>query len=188
LIQNVVARRYADALLKAARESDQVDQVLSDWELVMSFLKQDPRLGEMLRHQRLSTCCKRDIVRELWGDRVSRLFLGFLELIIDKRRERYLADIYEVFTGKVRQLRNIAIAEVRTAFTLDEQSQSDLVKALSKLTGKQIELRVSVVPELIGGLAVKIGDRVIDGSAVKRLQLLGARLVGRSNGKLEVGT
>lgn len=188
MIQNVVARRYADALLKAARESDQVDRVLSDWELVMSFLEQDPRLGEMLRHQRLSIRRKREIVRALWADRVSRLFLGFLELIIDKRRERFLADIYEVFTGKVRQFRNIAIAEVRTAFALDERTESDLIKALSKLTGKQIELRVSLCPELIGGLAVKIGDRVIDGSAVKRLQLLGAHLMGRSNGKLEVGT
>jgi F-type H+-transporting ATPase subunit delta len=56
------------------------------------------------------------------------------------------------------------------------------------LTGKQIELETSLHPELIGGLTVKIGDRIMDGSATKRLQLLGKRLVGRSNGKLEVGT
>ena len=49
-------------------------------------------------------------------------------------------------------------------------------------------MQVSLHPELIGGLAVKIGDRVIDGSVVKRLQLLGMRLIERSHGKLEVGT
>ncbi len=91
--------------------------------------------------------------------------------------------------GKVRQLRNIAVAEVKTAFALDQASGvgSDQGPG-AKLTGKQIELQVSLHPELIGGLAVKIGDRVIDGSTVKRLQLLGMRLVGRSHGKLEVGT
>lgn len=188
MIQNAISRRYADALFKAAQENGQVDQVLSDWQLVVSFLQQDPRLGELLQHQRLSMRRKKEIVRELWANRVSRFFLGFLELIIDKRRERFLLAIYDVFAGKVRQARNVAIAEVKTAFALDKQSELDLIKALSKLTGKQIELQISLHPELIGGLAVKIGDRVIDGSAVKRLQLLGMRLVERSHGKLEVGT
>lgn len=188
MIHNAIARRYAAALFDAARENGQLDQVLSDWQLVMSFLQQDPRLGSLLQHQRLSTRRKQEIVRELWEHRVSRLFLGFMELIIDKRRERFLVAIYEVFAGQVRQLRNIAIAEVKTAFALDRQSELGLQHALAKLTGKQIELQVSLHPELIGGLVVKIGDRVMDGSAIKRLQLLGAHLVDRSHGKLEVGT
>jgi len=177
LIQNAIARRYADALFNAAQENGQVDQVLSDWQLVISFLQQDPRLGELLQHQRLSRRTKKEIIRELWANRVSQLFLGFLELIVDKRRERFLAAIYDVFKGKVLQVRNISIAEVKTAFALDKQSELNLIKALSDLTGKQIELQVSLHPELIGGLAVQIGDRVIDGSVVKRLQLLGMRLV-----------
>ena len=188
MIQNAIARRYADALFNAAQENGQVDQVLSDWQLVMSFLQQDPRLGELLQHQRLPKRLKKEIIGELWANRVSRLFLGFLELIVDKRRERLLVAIYDVFTGKVRQARNIAVAEVKTAFALDKQLELGLQQALSKLTGKQIELQVSLHPELIGGLAVKIGDRVIDGSTIKRLQLLGAYLVDRSHGKLEVGT
>ena len=88
----------------------------------------------------------------------------------------------------MRQVHNIVVVEVKTAFPLDRQAELHLIGALERLTGKQIELETSLHPELIGGLAVKIGDRIIDGSVTKRLQLLGRSLVGRSNGKLEVGT
>ncbi len=187
MIEKVVARRYAVALFHVAQEKGQLDQIMSDYQLVISFLKQDPRLGELLRHQRLSVCRKKEIARELWQNRISRLFLSFVELLIDKRRERFLEAIYGLFASQVRQLRNIVIAEVRTAFPLDQQAEQDLMKALEQLTGKQIELETSLHPELIGGLAVKIGDRIFDGSTTKQLQLLGRRLVGRSHGKLEVG-
>ena len=130
MIHNAIARRYADALFNAAQENGQVDQVLSDWQLVIRFLQQDPRLGELLQHQRLSKRLKKEVIRELWANRVSRLFLSFLELIVDKRRERFLVVIHDVFTGKVRQVRNIAVAEVKTAFALDKQAELNLIKAL----------------------------------------------------------
>ncbi len=88
----------------------------------------------------------------------------------------------------MRSERNIVVAEVATALPIDESLQSRLQEVLERRTGKQVELRISVHPELIGGLAVKIGDRIYDGSAVKRLELMGARLAQRSLGKLEVGS
>jgi F-type H+-transporting ATPase subunit delta len=188
LIDKAIARRYAMALFHAANDNGQLDQVMSDYQLVLSFLKQDPRLGELLRHQRLSTRRKKEIVRELWQDRVARIFLSYMELLIDKRRERFLEEIYDLFASQVRQVHNIVVAEVRTAFPLEKQAELHLKGALEKLTGKQVELETSLHPELIGGLAVKIGDRIFDGSTTKRLQLLGRSLIRRSNGKLEVGT
>jgi F-type H+-transporting ATPase subunit delta len=188
LIEKAVARRYAVALFHVGQENGQLDQIVVDYQLVLSFLKQDPRLGDLLRHQRMSVRRKKEVVRELWQDRVSKLFLNFMELLIDKRRERFLEAIYDLFASQVRQLHNIVIAEARTALPLDQQAESDLIKALERLTGKQIELETSLSPELIGGMTVKIGDRVFDGSVNRRLQLLGKSLVGRSHGKLEVGT
>ncbi len=188
MIEKAVARRYAMSLFQVAQEKGQLDQMVSDYQLVLSFLKQDPRLGELLHHQRLSMGSKKEIARELWQNRVSRLFLSFVELLIDRHRERFLEAIYDLFASQVRQLRNIVIAEVRTAFPLNQQAERGLIKTLEQLTGKQIELETSLHPELIGGLTVRIGDRIIDGSTTKQLQLLGRRLVVRSHGKLEVGT
>ncbi|MGD0153766.1 MAG: ATP synthase F1 subunit delta [Thermacetogeniaceae bacterium] len=188
MIQNTVARRYAAALFQAAQDNGQLDEIMADFQLVLSFLRQEPRLGDILQHQRLSTRRKKELVRGLWETRVSRLFLNFLELIIDKRRERFLEIIYSLFAAQVRLLHNVAVAEVKVAYALDRQAELSLQQALERLTGKKIEMQISLHPELIGGLVVKIGDRIIDGSATKRLQLLGERLVDRSHGKLEVGT
>ncbi len=180
MIQIAVARRYAAALFQAAQENGQLDEIMSDYQLVMSFLTQDRRLGELLQHQRISTRRKKEIVRGLWEARVSSLMLIFLELIIDKHRERWLEPIYDLFSDQVRRLNNVAVAEVKTAYALDKQTELRLQQKLEQLTGKKIEMQVSLHPELIAGLIVKIGDRIFDGSATKRLQLLGERLVDRS--------
>jgi F-type H+-transporting ATPase subunit delta len=187
LIEKAVAERYAMALFQAAQDNGQLDQVMADYQLVISFLKQDPRLGDLLRHQRLSARRKKEVARELWHDRISGLFWNYLALVIDKHRERYLEAIYDDYAGLMLQLHNVVVAEVRTAFPLGGQAELLLTGALEKLTGKKIELTTVLRPELIGGLAVKIGDRILDGSIATRLSLLGMCLAGRSRGELEAG-
>lgn len=188
MIPKAIARRYGCAMFYAAKENGLLDQVAADFQLVMRFLEQSPELRELLSHQRITTRHKKEIARNLWQNRVSQLFLGFIELIIDNRRENYLGEIPEAYHNLLRSERNIVVAEVATALPIDESLQSRLQEVLERRTGKQVELRISVHPELIGGLAVKIGDRIYDGSAVKRLELMGARLAQRSLGKLEVGS
>lgn len=188
MIEKAVARRYARGLFDVAREQNQVDEVASDLQEVVATLRQEPELQRLLERQRVSTRSKKDLLSKLWQERVCRLVYCFLELLIDKHRERYLEAILEVYLDLVRDLKNITVAEIRTAFPLDPQREAALQQALEVMTGKKIELRLNVDPELIGGIIIKIGDRVYDGSVKKRLQALGARFVERSLGKLEVGT
>lgn len=180
MIPKAIARRYASAMFYAARENGLLDQVAADFQVVLRFLEQSPELRELLGHQRITMRHKKEIVRNLWQNRVSQLFLGFIELLIDKRRQNYFGEIAEAFQNLLRAERNIVVAEVKTALPLDASLQDRLRQVLELHTGKQVELQISVHPELIGGLSVKIGDRIYDGSATKRLELMGARLVGRS--------
>ncbi|MDH7576649.1 MAG: F0F1 ATP synthase subunit delta [Bacillota bacterium] len=188
MIQHAIARRYADALFHVAQEHGKLDEVAADLQLLLGFLTQEPDLKELLGHQRISIRRKKEIVRNLWQSRISRLVLGFLELLVDKRRERYLEDIVDVYLNLLRATRNIAVADVKTAYPLDPEMQVKLKRVLETVTRKNIELKISVEPDLIGGLVVKVGDRIFDGSVTKRLELLGARLTERSLGKLEVGS
>jgi F-type H+-transporting ATPase subunit delta len=188
LIQNVIARRYAEALFLLAREQDLFDTVDKDLQLVRSFYVQDHGLRDLMSHQRVSTRQKKEIVRNLWQPLVSATVLVFIELVLDKHRERYLEDIIQVFGSLLQTERNIAVAEVMTAFPMTPAKEERLCQVLEQKLHRQIELQVSVHPELIGGLVVKVGDRVYDGSLTKRLLTLGVRLVDRSLGKLEVET
>ncbi len=93
MIPKAIARRYGCAMFYAAKENGLLDQVAADFQLVMRFLEQSPELRELLSHQRITTRHKKEIARNLWQNRVSQLFLGFIELIIDNRRENYLGEI-----------------------------------------------------------------------------------------------
>jgi F-type H+-transporting ATPase subunit delta len=188
LIEKAVARRYARGLFEVAQEQDQIEAVARDLQQVVAVIRQVPELRELLEHQRVSTRNKKEIVASLWRENVCQLVYGFLNLVIDKRRERYLEPMLEEYLVLFRELKNIAVAEVKAAFPLDSQHQEALQRTLEKMTGKTIELHISVAPELIGGLIIKVGDRVYDGSVKKQLRKLGEHIVETSTGKLEVGT
>lgn len=179
-MQNVIARRYAGALFQVGKEQGMLDEIASDLSLVSLYFEQEPELKELLGHQRISSRRKKEIVRELWHGRVSLTVMAFIELLVDKHRERHLDAVGEVFQDLWRAERNIAVAEVKTAFPLDSATQARVRQVLEKRFKKEIELKISVHPELIGGLAIKVGDRIIDGSVTKRLALMETRLAERS--------
>lgn len=185
--QNVIARRYASALFQVAREKGELDQVAADFQVVSQFFASDANLADLLEHQRIAPRQKKEIVQSLWEKVVSATTMNFIDLMVDKHREPYLAEIGKVFMDLLRAERNVAVAEVKSAYPLDQDKELKVKQALEKRLGKQIELRVSVHPELLGGLVIRVGDRIFDGSATKRLQLMKERMADRSLGKLEVG-
>lgn len=186
MIKHTIARRYAEALFHVAQEQGELDEVLADLQLLVGFLRQEPELKELLEHRRISLRRKKEIVRDFWQNKVSRLVVGFLELLIDRRRERHLEAIYEVYLDLLRFARNIVVAEVKTAYPLGPETEAQLQSVLEKVTKKKIELKISVQSELLGGLVVKVGDRIFDGSVARRLELLETNLTESPLGKLEV--
>lgn len=188
MIQNVVARRYSKALFELAKEQGALEQVTGDLLKISRSLEGEPRLEELMSHQRLSPGQKKKLALEIWQKAVSPLVMSFLLLLVDKHRERHLAAIVAMFMELLRSERNVAVAEIKTAYPLEPEEVERVQRALERALGKKLEMQVSVHPELIGGLVVKVGDRVLDGSVIKRLSLMKERLAERPIGKLEVGS
>jgi F-type H+-transporting ATPase subunit delta len=186
LIKEAVARRYAKGLFDVACEMNMVEEVANELEQVSDLLRQEPELQEVLEFQRVPTQVKKDIITNILDGRISQVVIGFLEILIDKHRERSFGAIRESYHDFFRKHMDIVVAEVKTAFPLKPEYEKKLQDVLQKATGKKIELEIRVQPELIGGLVVKIGDRVYDGSITKHLEMMEARIIGRSLGKLEV--
>lgn len=186
MIKEAVARRYAKGLFDVACEMDLVEEVANELDLVADLCRQQPELKNVMEFQRVPTHVKKEIITGIMEGRFSQVVIGFLELLIDKHRERSFEDIRKSYHDYYRHHMNIVVAEVRTAFPLESEYETRLQDVLQKATGKKIELRVSVQPELIGGLVVKIGDRVYDGSMTKHLEMMEARIMGSSSGKREV--
>ena len=119
---------------------------------------------------------KASVIRSLFEARVQPLTLRFLTMLVEKRRENLFADV----VGSYRRLRDdqqgVAHVRARVAKAMDEAEQQSLIVSIEKMIDKQVRLDVEVDSTLLGGLVVRIGDTVYDGSFVNQLHTLRERL------------
>ena len=106
----------------------------------------------------------------------SRIIRNFLFVIVDNRRIQLLPEIVTSFEQVLRQRQGVAEAEVASAVELNAGQKTALVGTLERLTGKKIQAKYSLEPELVGGTVVRIGDTIYDGSLRSRLNQLRTRL------------
>ncbi|MDA8234926.1 MAG: F0F1 ATP synthase subunit delta [Clostridia bacterium] len=172
MLNNAIARRYANAFFAIAKEKDALDSFEKELDTVVSTIEANADLKRVMDDQLLSAEAKKDIVDKVFEGNVSATTVDFLKVVIDKRREGYIRDILDAFIAYANEARNIFDAEVISAHPLAEVDIESLKAQLSKMTGKNIRLKTAVNPQLIGGLTVRIGDKVIDGTVNRRLNVL----------------
>src|SRR5262249_23169915 len=134
-------------------------------------------LRNLLASPAVGKADKRGVAEKLAG----RLAAGpavrnFLFVVIDHQRTRLLPEIFEAFGRVVRERQGIAEAEVISPSPLDEGQKREMTRALERLTGKKVQARFSIDPQLLGGAAVRVGDTIYDGSLRSRLNELRERL------------
>ena len=118
---------------------------------------------------------KERVLRRVVGD-VSPEALSLVLLMVRRGRPRAIPRMVEHFGELLRRERGIALAEVRTALPLDDEQRDAVMERLHQLTGDEIEINEVVDESLIGGITVRIGDRLYDASVRSRLERLRARL------------
>jgi F-type H+-transporting ATPase subunit delta len=172
LIERRVVRRYAEALFGAASSAGVVDRVESDLGLVSFTLEASPDLVEAINSPLVTRQTKRDILRDLFADKVHEITISYLNLLVDKRREEAIPLTEQEYVALANEARGIMTAQVVTAVDLTPQEAAAIVEKLTHMTGKRINLENLVDPSVIAGVLVKIGDTVIDGTARGQLARL----------------
>ena len=173
-----VARRYAEALIRAAEAEGAVDEVLDDLaQLERDVLKPIPRFAEILASPRVSAAEKDRILVDLFGNRASSLLLRFLRVLNRHDRLAYVTEVAAQARAAWDKRHNRVPVRVRSAFPLNEGQLEALRAALSRMTGATPILDVSTDPTLIAGLVVQVGDLRYDASAKSRLAQLRQRLI-----------
>ena len=174
-----VARRYAAALFQFALETGQVDAVVGDLERVLELMRGFPELAAAVRRPSVPASVKKRLLDELLADEVQPITLDFLKLLIDKRRYDILPEVPECYKELADSHRGIVSVQVRSAVPLTEEEKERLSEVLARSLRKQVRLKTNVDPSLIGGVMLRIGDRLLDGSVKGQLNLLRQRLIGR---------
>lgn len=177
MIESRIVRRYATALFAAASKADAVDQVESDLGLVSYTIEQSPALWEALTSPVLPSEKKCEILAGVFEGSISAITLSYLKLCVSKRREEVIRETEAEYIALANEARGIVKAEVTSAVELSPDQEARLVAKLSQTTGKRIELSKNVDPSLVGGLLVRIGDKVIDGTIRGQLSALREELL-----------
>lgn len=174
LTRDVAGRRYALAIAEIAGQAGTWDSWLEAVE-ALEALTADPSHVAALQGDGMTDERFQAIVREVAGE-LAPAQMNLFRLLRRKGRLALGPSVASYFRELRDEERGIARAEVRTAVAIDEESRQRLVELLSAQTGKTVELTVEVDPALIGGAVIRIGDRLIDGSARHRLRALREQL------------
>ena len=179
MINAAVAKRYGQALLQIGQEKNSIDRYQEDLKTVVAVIKENTELKDILISQTVSSEAKKKIVKEVFASKVDENVLNLLYVVVDKNREEFIADIYDAYCTYADEVRNVAYADVVSAYPLTAEQESALTEQLEKTSGKTVKLNTSVDESLMAGLIVTFGDKVYDGT-------VGARLEGLKNKLHEV--
>jgi F-type H+-transporting ATPase subunit delta len=172
--RETAARRYGDAAFEIGRADGTLDAWERDLETLRTALA-DEHLRGLVEHPAIPFAEKEKVLRRVVTD-VAREPLSLALLMIRRGRPGAIDAMVDRFAELVRRERGISLAEVRTALPLDSEQRSAITERLRALTGDRIEMNELVDESLIGGLTVRIGDRLYDASVRSRLERLRARL------------
>jgi len=177
MLSQAVSRRYARALFELAQEKGLLDQVEHELDLVMQMVNADGYLQAVMADVMISPAKKHELVERLFGGKVSPLVLNFLHVVVQKRREANLPAMYREFQDLANEAHGVVEVEVRSAVPLPAETAQNLEVKLVDRLGKRVKFRTQVAPELIGGLVVRVGDTLMDGSVRTRLRRMRERLI-----------
>lgn len=174
----LVSKTYGDALFELAVENDQTDSLMQEIELLGAVLKENGDFEKILIHPEISQENKLQVIEDVFKGRISDALTGFLKIVVTKGRYKDLPDIFAYFIARVKEYKKIGVAEVTSAIPLSGEQKKKIEKRLLETTHYDtMEIEYKVDAGKIGGLLIRIGDRVVDSTIRSRLNRLTANLM-----------
>lgn len=176
MLLKAVADRYVGALMSLAEKAGGLDKVGEELDLISSTIAEHEGLRLALESPTVASARKHAVLRGIFEGKISDTLLNFLFVLVDKKREEYVSTIQEVFQERLREERGEVACHVKSAKPLTSSLRKDLEKSLKAFSGKKVQLTEDVEPELLAGMVITIGDRVIDTSFRNQLREVEERL------------
>lgn len=174
----LVSATYGEALFELAVEEGKEEEFLNEIIQLRTLLSENPDFGKLMNHPKILKENKLEVLREVFEGRISKELLGFLHLIVSKDRYDEIDHILDYFIEEVKRLKGIGIAYVTTAMDLSEAKKKEVEEKLLATTSfKEMEMHYQVDEDLIGGMIIRIGDRVVDSSVKNKLFELQRKLL-----------
>lgn len=173
----LVSKVYGDALFAAACESGRVDDMYEEIQALQGVLAENAELQKMLENPKVIREDKENVIETVFRGRIADEIVELMKLMIVKGRYSSIDSVFDYFVGLVKEEKKIGIAYVTTAVELSDKQKEAVVKRLLETTSyKEFEMNYAVDASLIGGMVIRIGDRVVDSSIRTKLYELSKSL------------
>jgi F-type H+-transporting ATPase subunit delta len=174
----LVSQTYANALFELAVEENKTSQLLDEATALLEVIRTNTDFAHFMNHPKIPKEDKMEVVKNVFDKRLDKDMVGFLITILEKDRYSDIEAILKDFIAKVKEYNNIGTAYITTAIALNDNEKKDIVKKLLATTKyKTIDCIYKVDNSLIGGMVIKMGDRVVDSSIRTKLEKLERQLL-----------
>lgn len=181
----LVSKTYGDALFALAVESGQMDELLSEVKGVCEILNEYGDLTKLMNHPKIVKEEKIEILENIFKGRISNELLGLMRMLVSKNHYGEMESVFAYFIDQVKEHKNIGTAYVTSALPLSDVQKGQVeAKLLETTKYVSFEMHYDVNQDLIGGMVIRIGDRIVDSSIRTKLLSLSREL---SKIQLKVG-
>ena len=169
----LVSKTYGDALFELAIEENKIDELYEEVIALKSVLNDNPDFSKLMNHPKIDKEEKKEVCRSVFKGRISEDIMGFLEIIISNNRYSEIFSVIDYFINRVKEYKRIGMAYITTPLPLDDNQKASVEKKLLETTSySSMEMNYSIDESLIGGMVIRIGDKVVDSSIKTKLNEL----------------
>ena len=170
-----IARPYAEAAFRLAREQGALDR-WSQMLHLLAIVVQDERIARAIGDPNLTNRQLEKLVLGVCGAQLEGTGCNFVQVLVANDRLGVVPAIRTLFEDLKREQEGILEAQITSAFALDDEQQSRLVRRLESKYQRKVSAQVSVDPQLIGGVKIVVGDKVLDASVRGKLDAMAVAL------------
>ena len=167
---------YAAGLAKLAEAEGELNRVADELYQLGRTVESSDQLRSTLSDRTIPASRRIGILEDLLGASASPVTINLVSMLVGAGRGSHIGPIADELIRQAAESRGQAVAEVRSAVTLNDDQRGRLNSALSSATGMNIDIVVVVDPEILGGVVAQVGDTVFDGSVRTRLEKMKERL------------
>lgn len=173
----LVSKVYGDALFEAALEDNELDTVWDEVKEITAILQENEAFIDIMNHPEMTREKELAMIDEVFGGKVSDTMMGFLQVLVKKGRFSEIVSVLEYFDKRAKEYKKIGVVYVTTPTELSDAWKQKIEARLSETSHYEtLEMNYQVDESLLGGIRIRIDDRVVDNTIQTKLEEMTRRL------------
>ncbi len=174
-----ISVRYARALFQSAVEKKVLDNVYRDMEYIASVCAL-PEMKELISSPIIRPSKKLEILKKVFGDKLEKITVSLIEIVVANGRESFLSAIARVFIKETKEYKGITESVLTTAVSVKPDVRKKITELIESIYKTKVDLKEIIDPEIIGGFILRVEDQYLDASVRNKLRKIEKELKGNS--------